>query len=334
MQGVIKVTTVIIGTIIGAGFISGQEIYSFFNKYGETGKIGILVSIGLIALVIYKTYKIIYEKNIKNYQELLDATIPGKHKIIVETIKNIINIFLIISFLIMCSAFSTYCNETYGIPKLIGGAIISALSYIILINDVKAIIKTNEILMPIIIIFIILMGILTIKNIETIKKLEFVCKPIISGLLYANYNSIVLIPMLLPLKEQIKTKKQIKQVSSISFIIMLSLTILIYKMQENVYTSNLEMPMLSVAGQISWQFLIIYGIMTGIAIFTSAISAGYSLICNTTKEKKKILALILCLIAIPMSTISFSTLVNLMYPIFGILGTLQIIFLLKTWKKT
>lgn len=334
MQGVIKITTVIIGTIIGAGFISGQEIYSFFNKYGETGKIGILVSIGLIALVIYKTYKIIYEKNIKNYQELLEATIPGKHKIIVETIKNIINIFLIISFLIMCSAFSTYCNETYGMPKLIGGAIISALSYIILINDVKAIIETNEILMPIIIIFIIFMGILTIKNIETITNLEFACKPIIKGLLYANYNSIVLIPMLLPLKEQIKTKKQIKQVSAISFIIMLSLTILIYKMQENVYTSNLEMPMLSVAGQISWQFLIIYGIMTGIAIFTSSISAGYSLICNTTKEKKKLLALILCLIAIPMSTISFSTLVNLMYPIFGILGTLQIIFLLKTWKKT
>lgn len=134
--------------------------------------------------------------------------------------------------------------------------------------------------------------------------------------------------MLVTLKEQIKTKKQIKQISIISFMTMLILTILIYKMQENVYASNLEMPMLSIASQISWQFLIIYGIMTGIAIFTSAISAGYSLICET--KKKKILALILCLIAIPISTVSFSALVNLMYPIFGLLGTLQIIFLLKT----
>lgn len=38
MQGVVKITTVIIGTIIGAGFISGQEIYSFFNKYGNARK--------------------------------------------------------------------------------------------------------------------------------------------------------------------------------------------------------------------------------------------------------------------------------------------------------
>lgn len=172
MHVVIKVTTVIIGTIIGAGFISGQEIYSFFNKYGEAGKIGILVSIGLIALVIYKTYKIIYENNINSYEKLLEKTIPGKNKIILETIKNIINIFLIISFLIMCSAFSTYCYETYGIPKIIGGTIISALACIILINDVRAIIKINEILMPIIIIFVLVMGILTIKNIGTNEILK------------------------------------------------------------------------------------------------------------------------------------------------------------------
>lgn len=29
-----RTTFVIIGTIIGAGFASGQEIYTFFNRYG------------------------------------------------------------------------------------------------------------------------------------------------------------------------------------------------------------------------------------------------------------------------------------------------------------
>lgn len=138
--------------------------------------------------------------------------------------------------------------------------------------------------------------------------------------------------MLITLKEQVKTKKQIVQISAISFGIMFLLTILIFKMQEGMAIVNLEMPMLYIASKISNGFKIIFGIMTAIAIFTSAISAGYSLICNMTpKEKnKKVLALVLCLIAIPVSQLSFSTLVNLMYPIFGILGTLQIIFLLKS----
>lgn len=164
MQGVIKVTTVIIGTIIGAGFISGQEIYSFFNKYGKIGEIGIGISIFLLSFVIYKTYIIMHENKITNYEKLLEYTIPGKNKAIKEIVKNIINIFLTISFFIMCSAFSTYCYENYGINKLVGGAIISTISYLILVKDVKAIIKTNELLMPVIIILIIIMAFLTSNN--------------------------------------------------------------------------------------------------------------------------------------------------------------------------
>ena len=75
MSGIIKITSVIIGTIIGAGFISGQEIYSFFNKYGKYGQIGIFIAIGLIAIIIYKTLKIVYEKNILDYEELLNKII-------------------------------------------------------------------------------------------------------------------------------------------------------------------------------------------------------------------------------------------------------------------
>ena len=34
MKDILKTIFVIIGTMIGAGFASGQEIYLFFNRYG------------------------------------------------------------------------------------------------------------------------------------------------------------------------------------------------------------------------------------------------------------------------------------------------------------
>ncbi len=34
IKNIYKTSFVIIGTIIGAGFASGQEIYTFFNRYG------------------------------------------------------------------------------------------------------------------------------------------------------------------------------------------------------------------------------------------------------------------------------------------------------------
>ena len=47
----LKVSFVIIGTIIGAGFASGQEIYTFFNVYGLKGLLGIFISCMLIGSV-------------------------------------------------------------------------------------------------------------------------------------------------------------------------------------------------------------------------------------------------------------------------------------------
>lgn len=330
MSSIIKITSVIIGTIIGAGFISGQEIYSFFNKYGEYGQIGILVATLIITIVIFKTCKLIKEKNIKNHEELLKYTI--RNKIIIYTIKNIINIFLAISFFIMCSAFSTYCLENYNIPKIIGGVIISILSYTILKKDVKIIIKLNAILIPLLIIFIIIIGIIAMQwETNNLTKSENILIPIEKGILYANYNCIVLIPMILTLKKEITNKKQIKIISIISFIIILMLLEIIYISQGKIELDKSEMPMLEISKNISKNCIIIYGIMTGIAIFTSAIAAGHSLINNIKVKSiaKRRILLLISLIAIPISQLSFSTLVNQIYPIFGILGAIQIIFILK-----
>ena len=108
MHNILKVTFVIVGTIIGAGFASGQEILSFFNKYGTYGLIGLILSLSLIAFIIYKTLKINLENNIDTYQKFIENIIPNKfkeNKIVVFTINNIINIFLLISFNIMVARF-------------------------------------------------------------------------------------------------------------------------------------------------------------------------------------------------------------------------------------
>ena len=43
-KDIMKIVFVIIGTMIGAGFASGQEMYLFFFSYGLNGIIGILIS--------------------------------------------------------------------------------------------------------------------------------------------------------------------------------------------------------------------------------------------------------------------------------------------------
>ena len=66
---------VIIGTIIGAGFASGKEIFTFFNSYGYYGFLGLLISEVIIGFVIYKAFYIIINYNIKSYSEFVGKTI-------------------------------------------------------------------------------------------------------------------------------------------------------------------------------------------------------------------------------------------------------------------
>ena len=84
LKNVLTISMVIIGSIIGAGFASGQEINSFFYKYGIIGILGIIISIFLISLIIYKVFLIIKKENINTYKNFLEIIFEKNNKKIIK----------------------------------------------------------------------------------------------------------------------------------------------------------------------------------------------------------------------------------------------------------
>ena len=117
MKETISIVLVIIGALVGAGFASGQEIFSFFYLYGENGIYGILIMSILIGILIYRVLKIIYKNEIYNYEDFLGLFI--KNKKIKKIICMIINILLLISFFIMIAGFGAYFEQEIGVNKII-----------------------------------------------------------------------------------------------------------------------------------------------------------------------------------------------------------------------
>ena len=148
-MNILKVVFVIIGTLIGAGFASGQEIYTFFFSYGIKGILGIIISSTIIGLTIYKTFKIIEKNNIKNYKEFLDFFI--KNEKIKELINSIINIFILVSFYVMIAGFGAYLEQEINLNNFIGSSILAILCIILFRTNINGIVKINEILIPILI---------------------------------------------------------------------------------------------------------------------------------------------------------------------------------------
>ena len=165
MKNILKIVFVITGAIVGAGFASGQEVYLFFFSHGIKGIIGIVLSSFIIGVVISKTLKIINNNNINTYNEFLDYLI--KNNKIKLLINSIINIFILVTFYIMIAGFGAYLQQEYKIDITLGSAILSLLCFIILKSNVKGFVKSNEILIP-----ILLIVITVIRNIKY-KKYKF-----------------------------------------------------------------------------------------------------------------------------------------------------------------
>lgn len=151
---ILKVVFVIIGTLIGAGFASGQEIYTFFFSFGMKGLFGIIIASIIIGIIIYKTFKIIDKNNINNYREFLNCLL--KNEKVKNIINAIINAFVLVSFYIMISGFGAYMQQELSLNSIIGSSILAILCFILFKSNVNGLVKVNEVLIPILIIIVIL----------------------------------------------------------------------------------------------------------------------------------------------------------------------------------
>lgn len=100
----------------------------------------------------------------------------------------------------MLCGFATCLTQEFNINIVISSIISSALCYFILLNNVNGIIKVNEFLIPFLICFIIILG---FKQIDSFNINIVSCNTpsaILSGFIYASYNSIILVPMLVTLE--------------------------------------------------------------------------------------------------------------------------------------
>ena len=332
MREIFTIVLVIIGALIGAGFASGQEIYSFFYSYGAVGLIGIFITCVLIGFTIYKSLKIICINKIDNYNEFLTVFI--KNEKMTKIINIIINILLLVTFYIMIAGFGAYFEQELGINKIFGSSVLAMISAIIFLTSVKGVLKVSQCIVPILIIFVIFIGginLFTANNeqVHTIIKRGW----ILSSITYCSYNMILLIPVLISLRKQISSKSDIKYIAILSGILMIIMSVMIYMllMKIDIDINTLEMPIVYVIRTFFVKFKTIYAFIILASIFTTAISVGIGFLQNMSKTEKSYpqFVFFMCITSLIVSNFGFSKLVNFVYLLFGYFGIIQMFYILR-----
>ena len=285
----------------------------------------------IMAITIYKTLKIIYDKNVENYKEFLNIIFDGKIYLS-NIINNIINVFLCVTFFIMISGFGAYLAQSFNFNKILGSGILAILSFFVLKNKNGGFAKINEIIIPILILFVLIIGIKNIEFISENKSNILINKSvfwILQAILYASYNLILTEPVLISLKKYIQSQKQILFISIGVCIIMILLAGVEFLLLMNVDVDfkSLDMPLVYVVENKFPKLKLIYGVIILIAIFTTAISVGNSFLSNVYQKNKNYpqIVFILCITSVIISPIGFSKLVERLFPLFGFWGIVQVL---------
>lgn len=344
MKNMVKVVFVIIATLVGAGFASGKEMYSFFFVYGLNGICGICISSFLICFVVYKVLKMCNANNIDNYQNFCryivykNPILGSWGKYVAVWLNGMVNILLLVTFFIMISGFSSFLNQELYVNRLVGSSIVVILCYFTFQGSVEGLIKVSNYLIPILIFFLVFVS---SKNLDVLDNYNGVCNVFVYGngfnwviksILYSSYNCILLIPVLVTLKSMVGGNKEILGVSVISFFVILVLSLSVFNilLLGNFRVFTLEMPVIEIVKVYGEMYRWLYLFMIAISIYTTAISTGCGFLNGNRKMGKsyKYKSVIMCIIAIFLSQISFSVLVNLLYPILGIIGLLEVLLVL------
>lgn len=306
-----------------------KKIYNFFAVYGYMGILGINIAGILTGIIIYSTLNVCEKRKIKNNKELMENINEPRF------LYNIVNIFLLISFYIMIAGFSSFFKQEYDISTYITSSLLAIFMYFILSHKMSGIIKINVLLVPLLIVTMLFIS-LKYGNLQALGTESTKVLPCtISAILYASYNGITLIPILITLNVLVQRKKEKVIVSILSaiFIIILAFGIFGMLINSNMNIKNVELPTIMVLNNKIEK--ITYSIAIEVAILTSAVAAGYGVLENVkektivdNKKYKRIVA-IMCIISIPISTIGFGNLIKTLYPLFGALGILQIVLILK-----
>ena len=334
-----KILTVLLGTIIGAGFISGAEINLFFNSIGIFGLFGVIISSIILGLTIYFSLT----NNNKSYNELIRSNL--NNKILKFILLGMINIFLIISYFIMIAGLSSFFSESINIDYFISSIISILIIFIIVNGDINRIEKFNKLFVPFLIILLFLLPFL-VKDTNLLSlnlysnndfNNNFNINFFILGLIYASYNSISLIPIAIKLKESnnISRKKSLYISLLFSCIISICGIILFILLESNKQFMKNEIPLLDIISNKNKYLKLLVQIAIAISIVSTAVSLQYAAILNIEKNKDNCLRdiIIMNIISIIVSRLGFQTLIKIFYPLFGLIGILNFIILMKNYFK-
>lgn len=332
---IFRIATTYVGTVIGAGFASGQEIIQFFTKLGLSGFWGIGVAALLFAFFAFVILFLAKVFSSQSYGEFLLTLCGPKLGMLLDSF---VSLFLLGGLCVMIAGGGAVFSEHLGLPYTVGILFTAFLVIVIVFFGLAGVMVANAFIVPVMVGATILVSFLAVR--EKGFALPQLHHPnwFLSALLYVSYNMTLAVGVLVPLGKNVRGEKQL-YLGGIFGGILLGIMILANNLSLAVYyptVTNYQIPMLYVAGHYGLPLHYLYILVLWLEMVSTAIGNAYGLakkLEGIVSVGYRKIVLFLVVLILPCSYLGFANLVSWLYPLFGYLSLVFLSFLLVNFFK-
>ena len=341
--GIPAVAFLYVGTIMGAGFASGREIWQFFGVFGMRGTIGVVLAAALFVVLGMMTA---YIARTMGTNDMGRVVVPGGNRRMISLVGYFMAGLLYTAIISMTAAGGSLLHQLFGLPEYLGGILITVMVIGTVLGEFQRVSKVFRYIMPVLFVTVVAVSLMVMRVplkftdlYQSVEPSPMASNWILAALLYISFNMLGMIAVVANASMNARSRSVALSGAAVGgiFLGILAFMLLSAVQVDMNYTQALDMPMLGYAGRISPLLTVIYGLILFFAIYSAATSNFYSF---TTKIKegphKKLWVILSAAAGFFMGLIGFKNVVAFIFPSLGFLGLIIIGMLVvnffRVWK--
>ena len=326
------------GCFLGAGYVSGQELYQFFGSFGDNGVVGIVLAAALLGALCGLLSRLAYRTGISD----IDTIVAGPDNKILIFIFGVGEFIMLFgTYVVMAAAAGALVKKMTGVvySDIIGSLIFCFIMSTLAIRGINGLVKIYSAIVPVLVVCTVATAVITVAS-HGFSEIVFVkaeaTNPLISNwlvgsLTFVAYNFFCAVGVITPLGVNIKELKTtvFGMFYGALMLLLVALSVL-STLAVLPFTTSEQLPMLAAAETISPYYMYFYAFLLMLAI------SGASLSClvptaaylaehfEVSRKHGAITTYLASFAAFGLSCFGFSELVGTVFPVFGYFSIIAI----------
>jgi len=332
------------GVFLGAGFVSGQELWQFFACFGPVGLVGFLLTVGIIFIINYAALSLV---RATGSEDMARAMTPGDRPRLRLLVSAMQTILLFGVMVIMIAGASALIHGLTGLPAAAAGAVFTLVVALVALMGLQGLVTTFSLLVPVTTACaVILAAAVLFQNGFHFAPPNGSVSPmlpnwVVGALTYAAYNLFGTVCTMVTLAKLLPSQKVLKNGLGLGSCLLTVLAwSMIAAMAAQPSAGAGELPMGVLAGTLHPVLEVSYGLLMGLGMFSATLSSMTALTNQLEirlprlKPWHKPFFLSLLAFAYLGSLLGFGNLIGVIYPIFGYASVPFLLCVVYNWRKT